>query len=146
MFLMLICSSRQNLASTPSSLFYLFNLFIFISNLKAEGSITDDWSFWNYENYNNIKDETNKYSVATVTAVLVCTKLLHSLVSKSRVKREFVKVGMEGFGIISQFDIKAITVPGILQTLTGPVGPLCLEIQGTMCRYSGRRLADEGSC
>lgn len=50
---------------------------------------------------------------------------------------------MEGFGIISQFDIKAITVPGILQTYTGSVGLSYPEMQKTRWRKSGSRWADE---
>lgn len=31
---------------------------------------------------------------------------------------------MEGFGIFSQFDTRVIIVPGILQTVACPLGPL----------------------
>lgn len=50
---------------------------------------------------------------------------------------------MEGFGIISQFDIKAITTPAILQTYTGSVDLLYPEIRRTRWRKSGSRWADE---
>ena len=122
----------------------LIILFMCISHLKAKAYIADYWSLWNDYNYSDIKDQTSKKSVATVTAVLVCTKLLHSPVSKSRVKREFVKVETSGNGgIWNNFPIwqKSGYSPW---NFTGRVGPLCPEIRRTKYRYSDSKLADEG--
>lgn len=56
----------------------------------------------------------------------------------------WIPLGIEGFGIISQFDLRVTTVPGILQTFTAPVDLLCLEIKRTKWGYYGSGLADEG--
>lgn len=84
---------------------FLINLFICISNLKAKSSTPDHWSLWNFLNYNDITDETTKY-VTTVTPVMVCTKVLHNLVSKYGAKREFVETDTSGNrGILNNFPI-----------------------------------------
>lgn len=101
-----VVASRIWLLLHLSYSLFLINLYMCISNLKAKSSITDHWSLWNFLNYNDVIDETRKCYVASVTALLVCTKVVNSLVSNYGAKREFIKIDTSGNrGIFNNFSI-----------------------------------------